>query len=96
MRPSPDVVWRDLEGEAVLLDLASGIYFGLNEVGTRVWQLLDEGLDHDRVVETISGEFAAERVVVDGDVRALVAELRVRGLVVEDSHADPARSEGRA
>jgi len=37
-----DVVFRDLAGEAVILNLASGIYFGLNEVGTRMWNLLAE------------------------------------------------------
>ena len=39
---SPDVVFRDLDGEAVLLNLALGIYFGLNEVGTRMWNLLHQ------------------------------------------------------
>ncbi len=41
-RISPDVLFRELAGEAVLLDLKSQRYFGLGEVGTRIWQLLDE------------------------------------------------------
>ena len=35
--PAPDVVVRDLDGEAVVLDLATGTYFGLNDAGTRIW-----------------------------------------------------------
>jgi hypothetical protein len=34
------VLFRDLDGEAVLLDTVTGRYFGLNEVGTRMWSLL--------------------------------------------------------
>ncbi len=48
---SPDVVFRDLDGEAVILDLVSGTYFGLNEVGTRVWRLVDEGRDAAQIVD---------------------------------------------
>lgn len=38
----PGVLFRDLDGEAVLLELESGRYFGLNETGTRFWLLLQE------------------------------------------------------
>jgi len=38
----PGVMFRDLEGEAVVLELESGRYFGLNETGTRMWLLLQE------------------------------------------------------
>ena len=37
----PDVVFRELDGEAVILNLETGLYFGLNEMGTRIWQRLD-------------------------------------------------------
>ena len=36
------VMFRDLDGEAVVLELESGRYFGLNETGTRMWLLLPE------------------------------------------------------
>lgn len=38
----PGVMFRDLDGEAVVLELESGRYFGLNETGTRMWLLLQE------------------------------------------------------
>lgn len=40
VRHRPGILFRDLAGEAVLLDPDAGIYFGLNEVGTRAWNLL--------------------------------------------------------
>jgi coenzyme PQQ synthesis protein D (PqqD) len=83
MRPSPDVVWRELEGEAVLLDLGSGIYFGLNEVGTRIWQLLDQGCATEAVLSTIVGEFEVDRAEAEDGFRRLIDELRARGLVID-------------
>ncbi len=35
-----EVLFRELQDEAVILELASGQYYGLDEVGTRMWQLL--------------------------------------------------------
>ena len=47
---SPDVIVRELSGESVVLDLASGRYFGLNAVGTRVWQLIQQGQSVNEVI----------------------------------------------
>ena len=40
IRPSDEVLFQELQDESVLLDLKSGVYFGLDIVGTRIWQLL--------------------------------------------------------
>jgi hypothetical protein len=85
---SPDVVFRDLEGEAVILDLASGTYFGLNEVGTRVWRLLDEGRDATEIVEIVGSEYHADRATIAQDVNRLLEELRNRRLIVAAAGAD--------
>jgi hypothetical protein len=78
---SPDVVFRDLEGEAVILDLATGTYFGLNEVGTRVWRLVDEGRDAAQIVEAVAAEYDADRVTIEQDVARLLDALSARRLI---------------
>lgn len=82
MRQSPDVVFRDLDGEAVILDLESGTYFGLNEVGTRVWQLVGEGRGQPEIVAVLAAEYDADRATIERDVIRLVEELRDRRLIV--------------
>lgn len=90
VRISADVIFRDLEGEAVLLDLASGRYFGLNPVGTRVWMLLDAGATVDGVVAAIAAEFDGDPDEIARDVDDLLAELTARGLVsVERAETAP-------
>jgi hypothetical protein len=92
VRVSPDVVFRDLEGEAVILDLASGTYFGLNAVATRVWRLLDEGRPFASIVDAIAEEFEAARGDVERDVAALLEDLHARRLIVPaDRNVTPIR-----
>jgi hypothetical protein len=71
---------RDLEGEAVVLDLESGTYFGLNCVGTRIWHLIEDN-GHLRVVfDTLCREYDAAPADIERDLLALVARLAEAGL----------------
>jgi hypothetical protein len=85
IRVSEDVVSRDLAGEAVLLDLATGTYFGLDEVGTRVWHLLREHGAVDGVVRALLREYDVEESRLRTDLDVLVADLQARGLVKIDA-----------
>jgi hypothetical protein len=75
---------RELEGEAVLLDLASGNYFGLNATGRRVWQLLCEGHSNAEVAERLLVEFSGSREEIESDLRQLLLELTREGLLVAE------------
>ena len=86
LKVSPDVHSQEVGGETVLLDLKSESYFGLDEVGTRVWQLLQENGDMALVIETILEEYDVEKVQLCNDLDELVQNLVEAGLVsVEDS-----------
>jgi hypothetical protein len=77
----PDVVFRELSGEAVLLNLLTGIYFGLNAVGTRMWALLNERVDLGRVAEALRDEYDISAKTVETDLLRLCEELREKGLL---------------
>lgn len=89
MRQSPNVVFRDLDGEAVILDLESGTYFGLNDVGTRVWHLVGAGCREAEIVDTVAAEYEADRETIAHDVTKLLEALRSQRLVVPDEDARP-------
>jgi len=78
---SPDVLFQEVSGETVLLDLASEQYFGLDAVGTRIWALLNEGATADAVVETLLEEYEVERATLEADVAELLAGLAGAGLI---------------
>ena len=82
VRASDDVVVRELDGEAVLLNLASGMYFGLDSVGTRMWQLIERHRRLSAIVAAMCDEFDAPADTIEQDVLRLVTELVEKGLVV--------------
>jgi hypothetical protein len=74
------VLFRQLDDEAVLLDLKSGTYFGLNDVGARTWQLIVEHGALSRVLDVLLQEYAAERDVIERDLLELGRQLVSRQL----------------
>lgn len=78
---STEVLAQELDGETVLLDLASESFFGLDEVSTRVWQLLQEGRGRAGVIDTLLEEFEVEREVLENDVADLLNRLSEAGLI---------------
>ncbi|MEM6786221.1 MAG: PqqD family protein [Myxococcota bacterium] len=81
-RVRDQVLSRMLDDEVVLLDLASGTYFGLNEVGAEVWQLLEREADVAAIRNHLAATFATGRDDdVDGDLDQLLEELQRRGLI---------------
>jgi hypothetical protein len=80
-RVSDDVVFRELDGEAVLLDLESGTYYGLDAVGTRIWQLIAEHGMLAAVLDGVVSEFDVERDAASADLLELVRRLTDRGLL---------------
>lgn len=78
---TPEVVFKELRGEGVLLDLASGIYFGLDETSTRLWQLLTSHGSLRRTFDGMLAEFDVEPDRLQRELIDFVAELIRRRLV---------------
>jgi hypothetical protein len=76
-----DVVSRELDGEAVILDLESGTYFGLDPVGTRIWSLLQKNGSLRETFEMIQQEYEVEPNRLEEDLLRLVKELYAKGLL---------------
>jgi hypothetical protein len=78
---SPDVVYRDLDGEAVLLNVRSGVYFGLNETGTQIWNILAGNSSLQDAYSRIVQEYSVEPELARNDLLKLAAQLVEKGLV---------------
>jgi hypothetical protein len=80
---APDVCSRILDGDAVLLDLATGTYFGLDEVGARFWELLGEGgMRLGDIKNKLLDEYEVDEETLVKDLDELVATLETKGLIV--------------
>ncbi|HVC21060.1 MAG TPA: PqqD family protein [Vicinamibacterales bacterium] len=78
---SESTVSRELDGEMVLLNLDTGIYFGLDGTGTRIWNLLAAGRTLRGVIDTLIDDYDVDAATLERDLRQLVERLSAKGLV---------------
>lgn len=94
-RPAPGVLFQSVPDGAVLLDTRSEVYFGLNAVGARIWQLLPPATrTADELCAAVHDAYPdAPEDTVRADVRNLLRALEDAGLVaahVESMETDDA------
>jgi hypothetical protein len=70
-----------VDGEAVILHLEDGLYYGLNPVGARIWELVQAPVSVGEVQGALLDEYDVEPEVCRAELVALLAELAARGLV---------------
>ena len=75
------VMARAVGNETVLLDLASGMYFGLDPVGARIWELIGEGKTLAQTCDILIEEYDVARDVLESDALALAQELAAKKLI---------------
>lgn len=82
----PDhVLTRRAAGETVLLNLDNEQYYGLDGVGSRLWQLIETGTTLGQATAELLDEYDVEREVLHADLAAVLADLTTNGLVLIDA-----------
>jgi hypothetical protein len=72
---------RTVGEEVVVLDLATGTYFGLDPVGARMWELMAEGRTLGEICERMLQEYEVTREELERDTLRLAEELQEQGLI---------------
>ena len=80
-RPSPHVVWARHADTTVLLDVDRGLYYTLNEVAGRVWELLAAGEPVIELLRVLSDEYEVDREVLEADVTGLLREMQAAQVI---------------
>lgn len=75
------VTWKALEGESVLLNLETGVYFTLNETGTAAWELFDRATSLAAISEALYAQFDVLPEQMRQDLFELTQTLLKEGLV---------------
>ena len=78
---SKDQVSCDLEGEAAILNLKNSVYYGLDPVGARVWQLIQEPTTLAQIRDVLRAEYDVEASQLEADIRELVEQMAEQGLI---------------
>jgi hypothetical protein len=80
----PDgILHQNLEDELVLLNLHTGVYFGLDAIGARMWQLIHahQDLPLQRVLDSLTEEYEVQRDQCADDLLHLAARLEEKRLL---------------
>ena len=79
-RPNPEVVFKRLEDRMVLVHLTTNRIFELNSTGARVWELLQDGITGDALIDRLNAEFEVDSETLRREVETLLSDLIAAGL----------------
>ena len=77
-----EVASKVIDGEAIIINLANGVYYSMDKVGAHVWDLLQAGHNLEEVIKAITARYDVSREQAESNVRELVQELVQESLVV--------------
>ncbi|EKF85889.1 PqqD family peptide modification chaperone [Methanobacterium formicicum] len=78
---SKDVVSCDLGGETAMLDMKEGVYYGLNEMGTIIWEFIQEPVTIHEIIDQIRDEYDVDETTCFNDLTELIGQMAENGLV---------------
>jgi hypothetical protein len=78
---SQDQISCNLAAEVAILNITSGIYYGLNTVGSRIWKLIQEPRTVHEIRDALLEEYEVEPERCERDVLVLLQELASKGLI---------------
>ena len=71
----------DLRGEAVILELESGAYYGLNDVGARIWDLIQQPKNVNDIRDAILEEYEVKPDRCERELLGILEDLASAGLL---------------
>src|SRR5262245_33169083 len=80
-----------IDGEAILINLTTGLYFSMEGTGGALWSLIEAGLSVEEMAAALAANYHVDRAGVEGDLARVIAELLEYRLIVE-SDANAASS----
>ena len=81
--PSQQAMESRVGEETVILHLERGTYYGLDQLGTRIWELLKGGMAPGAIGDILVGEYDASREVMEAEMRRFLSDLYAHGIVVD-------------
>lgn len=81
IKRNPAVIWKEIEGEIVLLNPKKGDYFGLEAVGAAFWELIDDKTDRDSIIRILLEGYDVEEDILKKDISALINTMQQKKLI---------------
>jgi hypothetical protein len=85
---SEDLAFRIIQEEAIILTAQDRVIHTLNQVGTRIWELLKPGMKVGELIEKVCDEYEVDRIKAEEDVMKFLTELGEKGIIVVKGSRD--------
>lgn len=76
-----DLVSSDMDGETVMMSIENNKYYGLNPVGSRIWELISQPISFESLITTLTREFKVNAGDCENDVSVFLLKLKEKDLV---------------
>lgn len=81
VKQNENIIASDIDDEKVMMSIEKGYYYGLDSVGSRVWDLIDKSMKVSDLVDELMMKYDVERETCEEDVMAFLGELLEAGIV---------------
>lgn len=75
----------ELDGEIAMMNVDKGYYYGLNSVGSRIWELIKEPISYSALIAQLLSEYNVDRLICEGEANEFLEMLLDEGLIVLDN-----------
>ncbi|MFP4059898.1 MAG: lasso peptide biosynthesis PqqD family chaperone [Bacteroidales bacterium] len=77
-----ELLFSKMDEEVVMMNIDKGEYYGLDEIGSRIWQILEKPVHFNDIIQTLTDEYDVEETTCRDDVAAFLKELHEKDLIV--------------
>lgn len=82
VKRNPEMITNEVDGELVMMSIENGEYYGLDEIGSRIWELIETPLSLKELVTKLIEEFEVTEEECMADTLDFISELNERNLVL--------------
>src|ERR1700720_2256826 len=78
---SPSVLTAEGDGEIVMMSIEQGRYFGLDDIGSDIWNRIEPPCSFAALIDRLAAEYAADRATIAADVQTLLSRMAAQDVV---------------
>ena len=76
-----EMVTSNIDGEIVMMSVESGEYYGLDEIGSRIWEIIENKIKVDELITRLLDEFEVDKTICENDTLDFLNELLSKNLI---------------
>ena len=81
IKRNPEMVTSNIDGEIVMMSIDHGEYYGLDEIGSRIWELLENPMTIEHLIDILVEEFEVNKETCTSDTLEFLNDLAQKNII---------------